>query len=167
MPQTQQCGIQAVSATYTAACGKTRSLTHWARPGTELASSWIIVGFLTCWATSGTPSSFIYKIFCIYTTWILTNNKHNLYIPLNQCIHYRICQNRHLKWIIYMSSCHGAAETNLTRIHEDEGSIPGLAQWVNRSSIATSCSVGRRCSLDLVLLWLWCRPVALQLQFEP
>ena len=34
--------------------------------------------------------------------------------------------------------------TNLTRNHEVTGSIPGLAQWIN----------------DLVLLWLWCRPVA-------
>jgi len=28
------------------------------------------------------------------------------------------------------SSCHGSVETNLTRIHEYAGSIPGLAQGV-------------------------------------
>ena len=44
LPQPQQCEIQALSATYTSAHGNSRSLTHWARPGIEPTSSWILVG---------------------------------------------------------------------------------------------------------------------------
>ena len=41
----------------------------------------------------------------------------------------------------------GSEETNLTSIHEDACSIPGLAQLVT----------------DLIFLWLWHRPVATSL----
>ena len=53
-PQPQPCLIWAASATYTVACSSARSLSHWARPGIKAASSWILVGFLTRWATTGT-----------------------------------------------------------------------------------------------------------------
>ena len=29
------------------------------------------------------------------------------------------------------------------------------------SGVVVSCGAGRRCGLDLALLWLWCRPVAI------
>ena len=45
MPQPRQ--IWASSVTYTTAHGNAGSLTHWARPGIERASSWFLVGFVS------------------------------------------------------------------------------------------------------------------------
>ena len=38
-----------------------RSLTHWMRPGIEPTSPWVLVGFLPCWATTGTPACEFYS----------------------------------------------------------------------------------------------------------
>ena len=48
-----------------------------------------------------------------------------------------------------MSSHCASAIKNLTSIHEDQGSIPSLTQWVKGSSLAMNCGVSRRLILDL------------------
>ena len=48
---------------------------------------------------------------------------------------------------------------NPTRIHEDSGSIPGLAQCV-KALAAVIYGIGRRCGSDPKLLWLWYRQAA-------
>ena len=40
------------------------------------------------------------------------------------------------------------------------GSIPGLAPWGEDLVFTLSCDIGRRRSLDLALLWPWCRLAA-------
>ena len=53
--------IRAASATYTTAHSDARSSIQWARPGIEPASSWILVGFMTHWATRGPPAAAVLK----------------------------------------------------------------------------------------------------------
>ena len=61
------------------------------------------------------------------------------------------------------SSHHGSVETNLTSIHKDVSSIPGLAWWVGDLALKMICGVDCRCSSDLALLWLWHKAAAIAL----
>ena len=57
-PQPQQLRIQAASVNYTAACCKARSFNLL----NEAMSSWILVGFLTCWTTMEILDASLYNL---------------------------------------------------------------------------------------------------------
>ena len=57
--------IQAMSATYTAVHSNAGSLTHWAKPGIEPASSWTLVRFLTTDPQWELPLIFCLNCFCL------------------------------------------------------------------------------------------------------
>ena len=75
-------------------------------------------------------------------------------------INYYITRNVQKK--NFRSSIHGSAVINPTSVHEDEGSIKALLSALRIWSCC-GCGVGRRCSSDLALLWLWCRLAAITL----
>ena len=71
---------------YATACGNAGSLTHWVRPGIKPTSSWILVGFLSCWATTGIPLLVKYwapgLIECYLTnvSWSMQKRQENVFM---------------------------------------------------------------------------------------
>ena len=49
--------VRAIAAGLHQSHSNAGSLIHWASPGTEPTFSWMLVGFVNCWATMGTPIS--------------------------------------------------------------------------------------------------------------
>ena len=80
-------------------------------------------------------------------------------LPMIIFLFKRSPHNFFLKFDNRSSHC-GTVEMNPTSIHEDVGSIPGLAQVGQGSSVAVNYGVGHRHSSDLEFLWLWRRPAA-------
>ena len=62
-PEPQQCRIRAAHATYTTAHSNARSLTHWAMPGIEPATSWFLVRFVNHWAMMETHAHLNFKYY--------------------------------------------------------------------------------------------------------
>ena len=60
-PEPWQRGIRDASATYTTAHGNTGSLSHWARPWIEPATSWFLVGLVSTAPGQELPKIFVYN----------------------------------------------------------------------------------------------------------
>ena len=120
----------------TTAPSNTGCSTHWARSGIKPVTSCFLVGSVNHCTTTGTPTMHFNKanVQCLHPSKLILGDflkiQNNLW--KRQTISWYIHQEGRiiLKSIRIGSSHCGAVETNPTSIHEDEGSIPGLSQWV-------------------------------------
>ena len=76
-----------------------RSLTCWARPGIEPTSPWILVGFITHWATTGTSARTVLKAVIPATYERL--NRGNLSVTLNFLFQWKAFN--YLYWLLLVN----------------------------------------------------------------
>ena len=91
------------------------------RSGIGPASSWILVGFINTepkWELLFLD--FIVRVSKYLPCTIYTSDEMSLKF------HHKTVSKNNFMW----SSLRGSVVNELTRIHEDAGSFPGLAQWV-------------------------------------
>ena len=132
MPEPQQRGIQAASATYTTAHGNARSLVRWAKPAIEPASSWMLVGFITHWATVGTPISLFStkrRWFTILYWFLLCSSDFVMHIYTFVFVLRRFVLNCEMLLECLKISMYslGWEEGTLTLVPDSPGSSPALA----------------------------------------
>ena len=123
-----------MSVTYTTPHCSARSLTYWAMPGIEPATSQFLVRFVSTapWrelllSNTLIPTSYLLaKIYYVFSTFKfgLPNLRINI---------------RGFPVMV---------------------SIPGLGQWV-KDLVSVSCGVSCKHGYDLALMWLWCRLTAI------
>ena len=72
----------------------------------------------------------------------------------------RKIEKEYKKYKIIGSSLCGSAVMSPTDIHEDEGLIPGLTQWVKDLALLWAVVYIADAAQRWAFLWLWCRPAA-------
>ena len=101
-------------------------------PGIEPISSWLLVGFVTAEPQQELLLSNLFNLLISRKESILILQVHYFdYTYISSDGHLvKLKLGKYFKMTNFWSSLHGSAETNLTSIHEDTGSIPGLTQRV-------------------------------------
>ena len=108
-------GIRAAAAGLHHSHSNTGSLTHWTRPGVKPASSKILVGFLTHWATMGTlfKSHLIFFYFFVFLSFVV------VVVAISWAAPAAYGDSQARGWI-------GAIATGLRQSHCNAGSEPRL-----------------------------------------
>ena len=142
-----------------------RSLTHWTRPGIKPASSWILVGFVNCWATMLPPVTFCHQFpwWCILAT-PGREDELQLLCFASQAVEAEKDSVRHKgPWItdpnhipvLFPLQNSPEGEPTKTEVWgpHPEKHVSTIDQWKTRAtSIRPICTIKKKRSLDLYLL---------------